>query len=1159
MNIGDIDIDVSESNGFRDVTTEPRSIDLLNSAGIDPKSQQNIEVKPISIDIEKSVSDSNESQPIMLDPVSVSASIQEVDIEGMTKELFTSPTSAPEFVSINEHMRRGLSEEEAIEAVNRRRGATTGGQLGELANQAITGFGKVGLGAARTIAAPIEFATGTNFDSLDRAESILKNRETKSADRYGGINIPKVVSNTAQTAVGLANLPSSIIKAVPLLGAMGTTQAYSDFRSDSEALQQGLLTAGMGAGLMITPKILSMATPLFNMLSKSGVDMEKQAIKTLRDKTGITEEEAEKLVLEYKRFVKYSSKDYDDGIELKSLVHRLPSDTAISIFKMDNTASSNIRKFMYKQAEVLKADINRFSDPSVGEQSVEHLKRFIKTSDRVLASLADNVKDVPTSKYGWTISDVVDDTFLKTLQKTVLQPEVLKLRNMIKTMSSNNMTTKTVAVPGKEPTPLEALFGDVATTSKNIQVPKTNSAKELIEFRSSLTDYATTAKGKMSAIELNSLSKVFKAIDSEINKMAKVVSPEPDKLLFAYKEALSSRIEANKLVQNKMYKDITSQGLSPEQILSKYQKYINSTDKTFLSVVEKLPVKMINTVETTILAKALEKNTKDGVVDFVSLNKDIGGTNFRTKEAMQTQALYKDMGKVFTNNPQLLDATQGFYTHGENTGIFSIDIARRAATSLVTWAYTYSKSFLPTAEGARRNAIIRVNNVLKNPLDQKGVEELMKSLPRDQAIKAKQYIDTIRQEQLNLKFVKDYANGQSSTPKAPTITTNTSNSGNSGRVNANTPSLGVGALTGAMEASTATNEQDMQDKFILGFAAGVVGTKVGLGTIKKAAPDLYMNLSKTVSNHPTLVEHNPELLQEALKLQSRDSAGMFVGEKALKINLRGLAQAKEMQEAGKSRNLVFLTTGWYKSKIDDQWRIEIDDSKSEMVMNMVGRLESLVPKTPIDGGKVFNRENFSGSIKLSSIFKHPELYKAYPQLKDIRVNIGHTEPLGAGGWFDSKNNMITLGIKQSETNKQAVLIHEIQHVIQDIEGFSGGTNNRISYSSLPIKERAEVVRAIAFAELTPKTFSDELKEFVDDKGNLKGETLTEQKTNLVKAERFLHKEMGFTKSVLRDMRYRTKGGEIESRNSSLRFKLGKKKSILPWKDQDVDEKGIIIK
>ena len=612
MNIGDIDIDISEENGFRDVTTKPHSIDLLNSAGVDPKSQQNTIVKPISIDIEKSVSDTNESQPIMLDPIPVSASIGEVDIEGMSKELFTSPTSVPEFVSINEHMRRGLSKEEAIDAVNKRRGATTGTQLGELANNAITGFGKVGLGLARTITAPIEFATGTNFDSLDRAESMLKDRETKSADRYGGINIPKVVSDSAQVALGAATLPSSIFKAVPLLGAMGSTQAYSNFEGDSKALQQGLITAGVGAGLMITPKILSMATPLFTMLSKSGIDMEKQAIKTLRDKAGITEEEAEKLVSEYKRFVKYSSKDYDDSIEIKSLVHRLPADTAISIFKRSNDSSSNIRKFMYKQAEVLNADINRFSDPSVGEQSVEHLKRFIKTSDRVLASLADNVKDVPVSKYGWTISDIVDETFLKTLQKTVLQPEVLKLRNMIKTMSSNNMTTKTIAVKGKEPTPLEALFGDAATTAtKNIQVPKTNSAKELMEFRNSLTDYASANKGKMSAIELDSLGKVFKSIDSEINKMAKAVSAEPDKLMFAYKEALSSRIEANKMVQNKMFKDITAQGLSPEQILSKYQKYINSTDKTFLAVVEKLPVKMIDTVETTILAKALEKNTKD--------------------------------------------------------------------------------------------------------------------------------------------------------------------------------------------------------------------------------------------------------------------------------------------------------------------------------------------------------------------------------------------------------------------------------------------------------------------------------------------------------------------------------------------------------------------
>jgi hypothetical protein len=108
---------------------------------------------------------------------------------------------------------------------------------------------------------------------------------------------------------------------------------------------------------------------------------------------------------------------------------------------------------------------------------------------------------------------------------------------------------------------------------------------------------------------------------------------------------------------------------------------------------------------------------------------------------------------------------------------------------------------------------------------------------------------------------------------------------------------------------------------------------------------------------------------------------------------------------------------------DGAWRNEIDDSKS-----------------------VYKPENFQGGFAYThEILDHPELYKNYPELKDVgvfEVNQVGDSPNNHGMFNPDQGHIqIKKGLPPEEAH--ATLIHEIQHYIQHKEGFAMGVPEQI--------------------------------------------------------------------------------------------------------------------
>lgn len=184
----------------------------------------------------------------------------------------------------------------------------------------------------------------------------------------------------------------------------------------------------------------------------------------------------------------------------------------------------------------------------------------------------------------------------------------------------------------------------------------------------------------------------------------------------------------------------------------------------------------------------------------------------------------------------------------------------------------------------------------------------------------------------------------------------------------------------------------------------------------------------------------------------------FAGEHAKNANLSLLDRAKLMDKNGDSSEDIRKTTGWFKG-YDGKWRFEIDDSM--IVIDTSGRLSKnpdirrfyeLMDKVHIDGNATDSEiaelskldkklEGVSLRPKtLGELLVHTKLFDAYPELANVAVafvNLGE-----AKGSYNRYSNSIELNknLLVLKNDLKRTLLHEIQHAIQNIEDFSGGTN-----------------------------------------------------------------------------------------------------------------------
>lgn len=182
--------------------------------------------------------------------------------------------------------------------------------------------------------------------------------------------------------------------------------------------------------------------------------------------------------------------------------------------------------------------------------------------------------------------------------------------------------------------------------------------------------------------------------------------------------------------------------------------------------------------------------------------------------------------------------------------------------------------------------------------------------------------------------------------------------------------LGSGMVAGTLN-SVDEDGNFSPEKFAAGFLAGLVGSKATAVGLRKMTPKLYNQILGVAEKMPQMANGNPRLLGKLYSNGKDVSLNSFAGQKAITANVGKLDQAKAMLEKGTDEVEIWQKTGWFKDK-DGAWKFEIGDSNARL-----------------------NPEFQSGG-RLGELLEHEELFKAYPELKDVRVvKIGGETPDGA--------------------------------------------------------------------------------------------------------------------------------------------------------------------
>lgn len=167
--------------------------------------------------------------------------------------------------------------------------------------------------------------------------------------------------------------------------------------------------------------------------------------------------------------------------------------------------------------------------------------------------------------------------------------------------------------------------------------------------------------------------------------------------------------------------------------------------------------------------------------------------------------------------------------------------------------------------------------------------------------------------------------------------------------------------------------------------------------------------------------------------------------------------AESMEKQGKSAEAIRLATGWERGA-NSRWRYEIPDIRiKEDAFRVIDEADAardakqatLWERTDLSDDELIDQDlaiadRYESQIlaaKLDDIVEAPELFRAYPQLGDLTVEFGRL-PGNAKGYYapDSKTIRLPRRANILKNATRSTLAQEIQHAIQDIEGFASGVS-----------------------------------------------------------------------------------------------------------------------
>ena len=341
-------------------------------------------------------------------------------------------------------------------------------------------------------------------------------------------------------------------------------------------------------------------------------------------------------------------------------------------------------------------------------------------------------------------------------------------------------------------------------------------------------------------------------------------------------------------------------------------------------------------------------------------------------------------------------------------------------------------------------------------------------------------------------------------------------------------------------------------------------------------------------------------------------------DKALQM-LNRLAVARSMEKNGESPARIKLAVGWERGA-DGMWRYELDDSEAEYRKYGDARLlsdseyqrkeelwkqiEASFYGGPDVDESVYEEfdalnEKWSEAAQarrervesntglLSDILYHPTLFKAYPRLADIPVTFEDISAEGQTVFIPQtlgkprvQKIVIRAGRRKYASDDQllSILMHEVQHVIQNAEDFAMGGNSRdleidedgmVNIGALLARQREEKAREI-MASASPE-MQEKLREMENLRQSRDFDKLGELEATLSEDEYLIWDEYSWILAEAKELKeegkrvhpfvaYKQLAGEVEARNTQKRLNMSaeKREESLAAETEDVAREDQLI-
>ena len=311
--------------------------------------------------------------------------------------------------------------------------------------------------------------------------------------------------------------------------------------------------------------------------------------------------------------------------------------------------------------------------------------------------------------------------------------------------------------------------------------------------------------------------------------------------------------------------------------------------------------------------------------------------------------------------------------------------------------------------------------------------------------------------------------------------------------------------------------------------------------------ELRDNLVERMRKGGLDVVTDSEEMQRVIDTENERTRNMFVGEKGateadkaeeVSTRLDNLSVARRMEEVKKDAKTIKMATGWERGS-DGKWRYETSDIKP----------------------KPFEEWMDKKNLKLGDIIDSDSgLFEMYPELKDFKVTRGKGKSTNASIYTELGKIEINFSkfkpYMSIPSNREKidgilhrVINHEIQHAIQDSEGFAQGVSPNAFRPDAPVGKLREMeeadgrmVERYNAMSYTEKTLGEGVR--------LKERILENRREYNALASKYRFGMDGYTRAA----------GEVEARNTEKRIGMTEeeRRASLASETEDVAREDQIL-